>query len=401
MPLQRATHALACAHRLRARMIYAAGDPEQPPNGLIARIASNIACCCRHSPLKAYRLAHGWTVSRAVEQFHALCIRDGLGGRGLTQRSWKEWEAGARPNDDYRDLLCRLFRTGPVQLGFGRDYTPLPGGSSQLPSIVGTSDDLWGDTRTALLTVIGEMAALASALLLLDKNQPGEARRHMELAWIAAKEAQSTGLQAIVLGGHSFDVAYAGGDHRAGLELAEAAWQHAKAGASASTRGWVAAIASERCASLGDEDGCRRYLSEARSALHAADCEEAADLGIGVFDDDKLTAYEGSDMVRLGRYGEAAPILDSAIERLAPSMLRHRSTALIDRAEARIEAGEVDAACEDGTCALEIVTQVQHAGNMLRLRRLAKRASDTGSAAGRALWINILGAHDNRKGTIA
>ena len=44
--------------------------------------------------------------------------------RGLTERSWREWEAGARPDRDYTDLLCRLFETGPVQLGFARDYTP-------------------------------------------------------------------------------------------------------------------------------------------------------------------------------------------------------------------------------------------------------------------------------------
>ncbi|MGH3929180.1 MAG: hypothetical protein ACRDTF_04305, partial [Pseudonocardiaceae bacterium] len=49
-----------------------------------------------------------------------------LGARGLGERSWLGWEAGGLPNDDYRDLLCRLFQTGPVALGFGRDYTPNP-----------------------------------------------------------------------------------------------------------------------------------------------------------------------------------------------------------------------------------------------------------------------------------
>ncbi len=33
-------------------------------------------------------------------------------------------EPGERPNADYQNLLCRLFQTGPAQLGFAADYTP-------------------------------------------------------------------------------------------------------------------------------------------------------------------------------------------------------------------------------------------------------------------------------------
>jgi hypothetical protein len=52
-----------------------------------------------------------------------MCDRDGFKRRGLTERSWRQWEAGDRPSRDYEDLLCRLFDTGPVQLGFAADYT--------------------------------------------------------------------------------------------------------------------------------------------------------------------------------------------------------------------------------------------------------------------------------------
>ena len=89
-------------------------------------MARQIADCCAHSALKSHRLAWGWTVEQTVNAFHAMCSEQQLGARGLAPRSWLGWEAGGLPNGDYRDLLCRLFQTGPVALGFGHDYTPSP-----------------------------------------------------------------------------------------------------------------------------------------------------------------------------------------------------------------------------------------------------------------------------------
>lgn len=123
----RSAHEPRCAARLRLRLLMEAGEPPEPDAALHHAIAHRIAGCCGHSALKNHRLAWGWTVEQAVNAFHAMCQEQRLGARGLTQRSWLGWEAGGQPNDDYRDLLCRLFQTGPVALGFGRDYTPSPG----------------------------------------------------------------------------------------------------------------------------------------------------------------------------------------------------------------------------------------------------------------------------------
>ena len=75
--------------------------------------------------------------------------------------------------------------------------------------------------RRALLTVLGEMAALSAVLLLLDMNRPREGWRHLDLAWAAARAAESRELQAIVLAGRSFGVSYHHHDHKNGLDLAE------------------------------------------------------------------------------------------------------------------------------------------------------------------------------------
>ncbi len=120
----RSVHDPRCAARLRLRLLMEAGEPPEPDAALHHAIARRIAGCCGHSALKSHRLAWGWTVEQAVNAFHAMCHEQRLGARGLTPRSWLGWEVGGQPNDDYRDLLCRLFQTGPVTLGFGRDYTP-------------------------------------------------------------------------------------------------------------------------------------------------------------------------------------------------------------------------------------------------------------------------------------
>jgi len=103
-------------------MLAEAGNPADPPPFLVEAIAAQIVRCCGHHPLKGHRLAQGWTVEDALAAFHAMCRERGRGARGLTARSWLEWEAGEHPNADYQDLLCRLFRTDPVSLGFSHNY---------------------------------------------------------------------------------------------------------------------------------------------------------------------------------------------------------------------------------------------------------------------------------------
>ncbi|WP_157099812.1 hypothetical protein [Microbispora sp. ATCC PTA-5024] len=115
--------AMQVATTIRERTLAGLGEP--PTTAVFHQIAEEIHLCCPQlSRFKCLRLAHGWTVEEAIERFHAMCDREQIKRRGLTERSWREWEAGARPDREYTDLLCRLYETGPVQLGFARDYTP-------------------------------------------------------------------------------------------------------------------------------------------------------------------------------------------------------------------------------------------------------------------------------------
>ncbi len=184
-----------CAERIRARRLLHAGEPADPPSGLLHEIAGEVRECCGHSLLKAHRLACGWTVDEAVVAIHAMCKEQKLGSRGLTGRSWLEWEAGAKPNGDYQDLLCRLFATGPVQLGFATEYretdedvgepaaATLPLGGANDPVEVGEPTN-----RRHVFTGVGAAAVTPAAFKGVLLEAAGEA-----MAFTRRAEASAVG----------------------------------------------------------------------------------------------------------------------------------------------------------------------------------------------------------------
>ncbi|WP_244177217.1 hypothetical protein [Streptomyces albus] len=122
----KAVHDVSCGRSLRERALGRAGSPDPVPQALAALIAVEIEAHCGHRRLKCRRLAMGWTVAQAVAAAHQLVESERLAKVGLSERSWKDWEAGRLPSPEYQDLLCRLFATGPVELGFAHDYSPAP-----------------------------------------------------------------------------------------------------------------------------------------------------------------------------------------------------------------------------------------------------------------------------------
>jgi transcriptional regulator with XRE-family HTH domain/tetratricopeptide (TPR) repeat protein len=220
--------------------------------------------------------------------------------------------------------------------------------------------------RAALLLQLGEMAALAAVVSFLDLRD------------YAAGE----------LAGRAFHVGY-GGDREGGLDCALAAVDHAERGASLRMRAWAYAVLSEMHATVSDDYACRTALDTARTHLdNAVEGERWG--GIGSFDLSKLDAYQGGDLVRLGCYEEALPALDTALQRLGPTMYRHRATAFADRADAHAAAGHPDAACEDAHQALSLLEQVHQAETLRRITALHRTLRTTNTPATRALAEHLI-----------
>lgn len=74
---------------------------------------------CGHSRLRSYRLAHGWTLDTTAREITSSIGLD----QTLSPSRICRWELGQdRPSANYLDALCRVYRTSPVDLGFGQDY---------------------------------------------------------------------------------------------------------------------------------------------------------------------------------------------------------------------------------------------------------------------------------------
>ncbi|WP_280249199.1 helix-turn-helix domain-containing protein [Nocardia abscessus] len=245
--------------------------------------------------------------------------------------------------------------------------------------------------RTHLLTTVGEMAALAGIILGLDLGDWRNSAPYLHLAQHSARESGNPELQAVVMACHAFQAAYnTESDLQLGLDYAEAAQAVAAQGASPITRGWVAAVASERHADLGDSNASLSLLDQARIALDTGPVEAIRYSGIGAFDTAKLTAYEGSNYRRMGEFNKAVNFLDAALAQLDPSLHRHRATALIDRAEAHRDAHRIDAACADTRAALVLVAATGHTGTLERAVALARSVRHTQAREARDLWNDAL-----------
>lgn len=251
--------------------------------------------------------------------------------------------------------------------------------------------------RNSLLAHMAEMAALAAILLSLDLGDQEQADAYMDLGYQLAREIDSPELSALILGGRAFRMSY-GGDPDGGLDYALAAVDAAERGASTRMRAWTNAVASEMYSSTGDEPGFRRSMEQARTLLSGAMDDERWH-GIAWFDLSKADAYEGSDLVRLGRHADALPSLNRALERLSPEMARHRCTAYISRAEAHAGAGNVEAACADGHAALELVSEIQHRETLRRVGELHRRLRSNGTSATRSLGEHVIDTRSLLKAT--
>lgn len=187
------------------------------------------------------------------------------------------------------------------------------------------------------------------------------------MALRSAYDAQDWDLASYVLGSLSFEAVsdQRPADARA---LRDAAWDLASQRANPRTRAWVAALGSELHARDGDEAASRQLLDDAYTAI-AQTRDEPSWKGVGWFDEARLDAYEGGNLVLLGRYEAAAQRLRHSLGRLDPDRLKHRCTLSADLAMALVHLGEIDEACTRASDALTLATAISHQESVHRVRR--------------------------------
>ena len=111
-----AQHGTSCGRRI-AIQLHSRGASTQ-------EIVSAISKHCAVSPLRAYRIAHGYTLVEAVGLLKEILRDSETPGEGLAHQTVSRWENGLdKPIGRYLDALCQLYRSRPDLLGFGRDYS--------------------------------------------------------------------------------------------------------------------------------------------------------------------------------------------------------------------------------------------------------------------------------------
>ncbi|SDI48612.1 Helix-turn-helix domain-containing protein [Sinosporangium album] len=245
-----------------------------------------------------------------------------------------------------------------------------------------------GAHRDRVVSMIGQMGALVGTMLMLDLGDFDSSRQYLAIAARAGQQIEDPELLAFALGCRAFHAAYSG-DRRAGLGFACGALDVAERGMHPITHGWLSAVASEMHASSGEGHECERLLDEAASHLER-DAAAVEWLGIGLFNADKLTAYRGGGLMRLGRYAEAQNELLAALGRLDPALRKHRCTAHIDLAEAYVQDRKIDDGAEQAMDALKIIMETRHADSLKRVARLFTTVRPTRTPTVRRLGEKLI-----------
>ena len=116
-------HGASCGRRIAIQL--------QSRGATTQEIVSGISKHCAVSPLRAYRIAHGYTLVEVVDLLKEILRDSGTPGEGLAHQTVSRWENGLdNPTGRYLDALCQLYRSRPDLLGFGRDYSLDAGQSS-------------------------------------------------------------------------------------------------------------------------------------------------------------------------------------------------------------------------------------------------------------------------------
>jgi transcriptional regulator with XRE-family HTH domain len=199
-----------------------------------------------------------------------------------------------------------------------------------------------------LCELIADLAQLAGEVQF-DADRLVDASHCYGVAAWAAREADQPDLWACALVRHAFVALYDQRPHQA-VPLLEAAGRVAVHGdGTLATRHWVAAVAAEAYAGVGDLSGCRRGL----------DFAEGVRAGAGSngrwlrFDGARLPEERGACYVRLGQPDLAEPALRLALAQLS-GPTRRRGLVLTDLARSALLSGDVERACAAGREAADI-----------------------------------------------
>jgi hypothetical protein len=307
---------------------------------------------------------------RSVAGFSALAATGfpsgarALGSMLNVADSGRSWRASPETAADL-ETLVESYR---------RAYAGTSAVSELLPGTIGLMHllidlgrrDQWPGDPAQLASLVGQTALLAGLLHLMGPRDLVAGKAHYGVALTAAREADDWDLASYVMGSLAFH-AHSARRLADAQAIIGAAWDLASRHAAPRTRAWAASLASELHARSGDALRSSRMLEIAFGAM-AKTQEVPSWKGIGWFDEARLLAYHGGNLLILGKHSEAEELLRRSLRHLDPLRVKHRSTTSADLAMSLARRGEVDESCAYASQALSLATSISHRESVDRVR---------------------------------
>ncbi|MFE9428667.1 hypothetical protein ACFYNO_37630 [Kitasatospora sp. NPDC006697] len=164
-------HSLSCSREIHRRALIEHWRVEDTVDAILR--------CCGTRPLRAHRLARGWTLGEAIAELHKLGHLSNGGMPAVNEEQLRAWETSDRqPRPRTIDLLCRLYRTDAAGLGLVGDYrrpsairaTVAPGAAPPSHQLGDSLDTVVDAARRAVERTLARTTVSATQLEVLDER---------------------------------------------------------------------------------------------------------------------------------------------------------------------------------------------------------------------------------------
>ena len=238
----------------------------------------------------------------------------------------------------------------------------------------------------SLLTAIGELAQLA-AWVAADAGLYAEATKYTEHGLLAAHAAGNAPLAGNVISTFSYQLANTRDPQRAGV-LARTAYAGARRDATATTRALLLERIAWADAKSGDLSGCEQALGEVEEAFSMSKPEDDPDW-VYWLNHEEIAVMAGRCYTELKRPKQAAALLDDAIVKYNPALVRENSLYLSWLAEDYIQLGEIDHAASIAKEVLTLARRTNSARTDDRVQRLARMLKRYGDVQDVAEFLSL------------
>ncbi|MGW7264758.1 transcriptional regulator [Streptomyces sp. NPDC054842] len=228
-----------------------------------------------------------------------------------------------------------------------------------------------GTVRRAVAASLAESYLLAGRIEFFDLREPAGASDTLLLALQAAGEADDPLLGAAVIAHMAFIPGWAG-DRDAALERMVAARTYARrASASAEFLAWLDAVEAECETRCGNTRTALHLIGHADDVLNVGNMH-ASPLWMDWFSPTRLAAFKGNTQLMAGHLPQARETLLQVLDELPAAEDKQRTVVFGDLAAVEAASGNLDAACEYASRALDQLALTWYATGMDRVREVRR-----------------------------